>query len=435
METSTSQRVCRVLDPLAHPNRIHNILQPSGDTLHVNIPALRLGFTITQGGSLLESKEFRSMIVDPEQILGTFVGLRNKIVLMPLEGANRLVLIPESTSIGYARKEDHIAVTIRKESIVKVHAVYVDSLLGRLLDNGDLGCKLYLAYLHALTSSCLVDPLTQKTGTEQALTILNSAAVHSFDQLSQAHIDMLVKIANLSPGRRYYPRHERVMQTVDWDDQMSFLSQHGHIVAAAKALLHQAIKAEIFFPESQLSYSGSDKINDKIDEHLLTRDNVRSTTFRVPGFGAEDHDLRVDQRYAARDCDGLSQRATRASVMSTLFSRDDIGLSESALAAGRLWQIMRGVDPIHGPRTAIVAQTLTYDSGLFKDGYNYVIQRLPAIQRWLSSPATSQQHKFSVVMWLSTMASAPKSDMPVLQAIAIFFKSTALAHVTAPDID
>jgi hypothetical protein len=58
-------------------------------------------------------------------------------------------------------------------------------LIGRLMDNGSLHSKLFLAYLHALTSFCLPDPLLQRTGTELALSILRSAAVRSFDRLTR----------------------------------------------------------------------------------------------------------------------------------------------------------------------------------------------------------------------------------------------------------
>lgn len=179
LDSSTSLRISHVLDPLANAARIHCILQPFAgtDTLHINIPTLRLSFTLARHSSLLESKEFRSMAVDASQSLGTLVGLRSKIMLKHLTRDDRIVLIPESNVIAHHRHNSHVAVTVSKYTIHKVHAVHVDPMLGRLLDNGDLTCKLYLAYLHALTSSCLLDPLTNRTGTEQALTILKYAAV------------------------------------------------------------------------------------------------------------------------------------------------------------------------------------------------------------------------------------------------------------------
>ena len=57
----------------------------------------------------------------------------------------------------------------------------------------------FLCLLHAITSHCLPDQLTGLTGTEQALAILDSAAVKSFDQLSEANMELLASIADLTP--------------------------------------------------------------------------------------------------------------------------------------------------------------------------------------------------------------------------------------------
>lgn len=433
VDSLTSRRVFHVLNPLADINRIHSILQPSGDTklLLVSIPTLRLGFKLAQNSALLESKEFRSMVVDADQSLGTLVGLRSRLVLKHLARDDRMVLVPESGVVDYQRKESHISVAVSKESIHKVHALSVDPKLGRLLDNSELGCKLFLTYLHALTSFCLVDPLTRKTGTEQALTILKSAAVRSFDQLAQEHIDMLVKIATLSPGRCYYPAHLRVMQTVRWDENISLLSQHGHFITTVKSLLQQAEQAMIFFPDAQLSFPRLETI----DEHLLRRDNIRSAAFRVSGFGAENHTIQSDQAYISRDRNGASQTASRASAMSRLVFRDGVGRFHPAPAIGSLWQKMCAFDIIHGPQLPVKLSSLKYDASLFQDGYSYVVQRLPALHRCLGTPIASQRHKFSIMMWLSTMASDADADLTMLQTLAMFFKSTAFAEIQSPARD
>ena len=438
VNSSTSRRVSHVLRPLADYIHIHSILQARGDMLIIDIPTIRLGFSLKRGRSLMMSRESRSMAVDEDQALGTLVGLRSKVVLKSLNGDKRLVLIPESTTamISYQREDHHIIVTVPKNSIQKVHTLYVDTQLGRLVDNGDVSCKMYLAYLHAVTSSCLIDPLTQRTGTEQALTILNSAAVRSFDQLSQTNIALLTKIAALSPGRCYYPAHERVMQTVDWNGCLSFLSQHGHFVSAVKALLQQGEQLQICFSGAELQFPRLDAV----DEHLLQRDNIRSATFRVSTFGAEDHTARDDGQYTARDRNLCSQRAARASILSVLIFRSAVELAEPAAPVGSLWKKMSNFDLISGaplderPKVKYDSSLLEGKPDLPKNGQITIMQRLPAFHRWLGSFATSQPNKFSVMMWLSTMVSDSQADMNVLQTIAMFFKSTSLAKVNAPDI-
>lgn len=430
VDSLTSKRISLVLDPLASRTRIHNILQPSGDVkmLLVSIPKLRLTFSLAQGSDSLESNQYRSMVVDADQSLGTLIGLRSKIVLKHSTRDDRMALVPESKAVTYQRAGEHVSVFVAKESIHKVHALRVDPKLGRLLDNSELGCKLFVAYLHALTSFCLVDPLTHRTGTEQALTILSSAAVRSFDQLAQEHIDMLAKIAALSPGRCYYPTHLRVMQTVDWDTKISFLSQHGHFITVVKTLLEQAKQAMTFFPDAKLSFPRLEGP----DEYLLQRDNIRSATFRVSGLGAEDHTTGSDKRYTARDRHHTWERAIRASTISRLIFRDGLGLFQPAPVVGSLWKHMCTFDTIHGANPVVVSSDLKYDASLFKDGYRKVRQQLLVFHRCLATSTAWQEHRFSIMMWLSTIAFDEDADLSILQLVAMFLKSAALAKIHPP---
>lgn len=432
MGTLTSQRISKVLDPLVATARTHNLLQKSGTTktLLISIPALRLSFTLAHHSGLLVSKEYRSMAVDPDQSLGTLVGLRSKIVLKHLASDERMVLVPEAESVEYRQKNAHahVTVVVAKASIHTVHALRVDPQLGRLLDNGELGCKLFLAYLHALTSFCLADPLTHRTGTEQALTILRSAAVRSLDQLSQNQINMLSRVARLSPRRCYYPAYLRVMQTVHWDKSLSFLSQHGHFTTAVNSLLQQAEQMLIFYPGAHLKFPHLES-----DDFLLSRDNVRSATIRVSGYGAEDHSTHYDERYVARDQRLKSQRATRAFNTSRLIFRDGHGRCFPPPAVGSLWQEMRICDTVYGFQVPIEPSSVRYNATLFQDGYLSILQRLPALHRWLGTSVTSRRYRFSIIMWLSTLASDTNANLPVLQVIAMLFKSTALAQIPTPE--
>lgn len=435
IDSSTSQSLSRVFEPLAVHTRIHNILRPSGGpkTLLISIPRLNLTFSLPEGSELLESNEFRSMVVDADQSLGTLVGLRSKLVLKHSTRNERMVLVPESEAVTYRRAKNHVSVAVDQESIHRVHPLRVDPTLGRLLDNGELGCKLFLAYLHALTSFCLVDPLTKKTGTEQSLTILQSAAVRSFDQLSQANIDMLAKIAALSPGRCYYPPHKKVMQTVQWDKSISFLSQHGHFTTAINTVLKQAEQALTFFPDVVLSFPRLDRS----DQHLLQRDNVRSATFRVSGFGAEDHKSHNDRTYKARDRDSASQLATRAFIVSRLIFRDGLKRYHPDLTENGLWNAMRTLHAVSGADSPMELSSLKYDASLLRDGYKDILQCLLPLHRCLAVSADSQRYKFSVTMWLSTIAANPEANLPILQFIAMLIKdpnSARASRANAPQM-
>ena len=125
----------------------------------------------------------------------------------------------------------------------------LDEDLGRITDSGDLESKLLISYLHALTSSCLPDPLTKLTGTEAALQILESAAVRSFELLTERNIDLLVQIANLSTSRSFYPPHKRVMQQVSWNKNLIALSQNPHFRTSVDQIFGHAARMQVFYPD------------------------------------------------------------------------------------------------------------------------------------------------------------------------------------------
>lgn len=118
------------------------------------------------------------------------------------------------------------------------------------MDNGSLQSKLVVCHLHALTSHCLPDELTGRTGTEQALTILRSASLRSFEYLREADVMKLKAIAKLTPGRQFYPKNLQAMETVEWDKQLSFLSQDNAFCLLVKEIFQQAKSTEMFYPEA-----------------------------------------------------------------------------------------------------------------------------------------------------------------------------------------
>lgn len=186
----TSVQITKALAPLVHSSKIEIVLQSNEKSLEVEIPDIQLGFTLQSGESLLRSKEYRLMVVDEDQSAGTLIGLKNKLVLRSLKKANRLLLVPTG-QVSYKLSASHVDVSIERrlaDSVVEIYPFEIDTRLGRLVDNGSLQSNLHVAYLHAITSFALSDPLTKKTGTEQALSILRSAAVRSFEQLSVSKV-------------------------------------------------------------------------------------------------------------------------------------------------------------------------------------------------------------------------------------------------------
>lgn len=430
LKSATASSIYSVLKPLADDDRIHCLFHSLDEKLKVDIPALRLNFRLPKGSSTLHSKEFPSMIVDTDQRLGTLVGFMNKLMLRSGFG-ERLLLLPEST-VTCSKQDGHVSVRVAStDAIRQIHAVHVDDQLGRLVDSGELGCKLYLAYLHALTSFCLPDPLIHTTGTEQALTILDSCAVKSFAQLSQGNIDMLTLLAELSPGRRYYPAHKKVMQSVEWDNRLGFMAQHARLRTAVHVVFDQARDAEIFYPDIGLQYPSLLKC----DDHLRERDSIRSSTFRVPGFGAEDHDLQHDRFYSCRDQGLDSERGIRAALMSGLMTRVGTDTHWPAASLEQLWRELCQIPNVHGPDTPLIGNKYCYAGILTQEKkFAPILARLPTHFRKLGQNQTPQERYFAAI-WLASMSFANDADLMMLQAFAMVCKCGGLTTTTAPSTE
>lgn len=262
-----------------------------------------MGFFVKDGSIRIHSQDFKGMHVDSQQSMETLIGLNSKLLLRQDEGSDRLVLVPEGELVWdkSVQIDHHVFWTVPK-STDKYHAYRLDDLLHKLAGNGSLQSLLYLAYLHAMTAHCLPDPFTRRTGTEEALTLMRSAGVRSAMTLSEKNIWIVVLIHQLSPSRRPNHPERRTMQTVSWSRHLSSLAQHPDFVTTVQELLNRAKGLEKF-------YQGSFPIPklDAVDEDLVDKAAIRSSTFYVTGFGAENYTTKLDSEYVSRGREQYSE--------------------------------------------------------------------------------------------------------------------------------
>jgi len=268
--------------------------------VEINLPRFQMVFFLNDEMQL-ECRQFRDMIVDENQSFGTLTGLRSRLVLRNKGGGDshsRKVLIPYG-KVSYGIDGSHVKVTIytKDDQNVVYHHFDIDTTLWRLSGSGGLSSRLYKIYLHALTSHCLPDSLTGRTGTEEALYDLNSAAVWSFKELECVDLDLLNRIAALTSSRNFYPKHLQKMQTVSWNDLPS-LSQHEDFYRTTKKILEYNSRFT-FFRDEKLPVS---KVkNQKTEPFLVDKAAVRNRAFRTECFSGSNVVLREDRHYISRD--------------------------------------------------------------------------------------------------------------------------------------
>lgn len=281
--------------------------------VRVHLPRLKLDFSVNRG-NYLECKQFPNMVIDHDQKVGTFIGLQNLLVVCDRQRTVRSVIIPHG-KILFENEGKHTKVKIDTTGMerVKYHVYTLNPILGTVVGNGSLTSHLYKVYLHAVTSHCLPDPFTRRTGTEEALLGLRAAATKSFQRVETDSVeaDLFRRISDLTPIREYYPKHLKRMQQVRWIQGLSPLAQHDEFRKAVQEVSEYAELLNIFE-----DVSGSILFRNVGAEDLAHRAAKRNAVFRTEQFGGNLAEDKTDDRiYVARDMvDGSSEEARVAYV-------------------------------------------------------------------------------------------------------------------------
>ncbi|KAG2341478.1 hypothetical protein BDR05DRAFT_1001591 [Suillus weaverae] len=275
----------------------------SGNThlLKVDLPRYGLEFFIDEDREL-QSRNMRNMVIDDIQSTGTMLGLVNQLIMRPksqIMGEHpRIVIIPDGR-ISYAVNKHHVRVTIATEGArVAYHLYRVDTDLRCLTGLVGLTNKLYQALLHAVTSGCLPDPLTGRTGTEEALHLMHSAACRSFMKLRPRDTNLLCEISSLSTTRVWYPTHLQKMQKVSWSC-LAPLAQHHGFYPAAKSIMDYGMRLSTFSEGSQDLHLTFDL--PPFTDHLLERASIRASAVYPDQFSLPLLPGNTDVIYASRD--------------------------------------------------------------------------------------------------------------------------------------
>jgi len=307
IRSTTWKMVSSRLEPLEIPRNLVITLTSGSDTSEVNVELPRYGLTffINSHGEL-ESRNLRDMVYDDTQSMGTMVGLVNRLVLRPkLNTADeqRCVLIPEG-DVSFSRHGHHVRVLVdihdSRHQRMNYQTYVIDTDMGCLTGNVSLANKLYRAYLHALSSNpCSVDPLTKRTGTEEALSILQSAACQSFTKIDHRDARLLRSIASLTTKREWYPPHLQHMQRVHWAS-LPVASQHHGLYLSCASIVEIFQSLQPFLHDDHNSSSPVVDFPTR-EEHLLHRASLRAAALCPPEFREPLPGGNHDTTYNARD--------------------------------------------------------------------------------------------------------------------------------------
>ncbi|KAK6003188.1 hypothetical protein QM012_001033 [Aureobasidium pullulans] len=263
-----SNQVMSILKVLDTATNCHIILDSRCPyQLEHELRRYNLHFAVTSDGEL-RSLEFNA-IADPDQNIGTMVGLHNKLVLRNKSQSVGTIL----TSVSESK--------MRQAQNVTTLCTRWIAIFRKLRGAQDSLALLYQAYLHALTSFCLPDPFTGNAGIEQDIEILKGASLFTSSPLNKQEVKLLENIAALTPHREFYPQHLKVMQSVTWNTDLPANSQHDDFILAVQAIVEHRQKCErAHGQKSQCSMNRGDKF-------LLDRARTRNISVTRTGLIAD----------------------------------------------------------------------------------------------------------------------------------------------------
>ncbi|KAG2069011.1 hypothetical protein BDR04DRAFT_722981 [Suillus decipiens] len=347
IRSNTWNMISKKMRPLEDAHRIvvtWNKASGNAPLLKVDLPRYGLEFFVNEDGEL-QSRNMRNMVVDETQSTGTMLGLVNQLIMRPKSQITdehpRTVIIPDGR-ISYAVDTHHVRVTITAEGArVAYHLYKVDTDLRCLTGRVGLTNKLYQALLHAVTSGCLPDPLTGRTGTEEALHLMHSAACRSFMKLRPRDTDLLRELSSLSTMRIWYPTGLQKMQKVSWSC-LAPLAQHHGFHPAAKSIMDYGMQLSTFS-------EGSSDLPLTFDlpsftDHLLERASIRASAVYPDQFALPLLLGDIDVNYSSRDVPdrNAEERAFHTAFMAHQWP-SRLPVQQNILGLLTLWKNVQGI--------------------------------------------------------------------------------------------
>ncbi|KAL9104009.1 MAG: hypothetical protein Q9163_000987 [Psora crenata] len=334
----TYQRIARIFDRFESRGRL-TVFQPAKSNLSIEMRRLELSYIVNAKG-LLECKQLQSE-VDPNQDAGTWYGLNSKLVLRDTINQRKRSIIVPMGSVTYVRNRHHVAVEVSNEGTYG--RFIINDVLGRLDCPAEPRLLYLKAHLHACTSFVIPDPLTGRTGTEEALHCLKSGYCQPWRPLNSWCLDSLISIAKLSPARQYYPKDMKVMQQVFWDPQLTTTIQNDafrHTVDAIRK------KSEI---SSSFALKDIEHPSLKLPDyssHLSHRSCSRRLLYQRPSLDLSELQASGDLPYNGRECGTDDQARLNVFESSFLIRKRPSQLHTPSDLAGllRKWSVIGGYD-------------------------------------------------------------------------------------------
>lgn len=321
--SETAQTVAKLFNHFEQPEFI-KVHLPTRRKLSVDLSRFELSFHVNKDRRLEETKLGKEF--DPNQDAGTLHGLLSKLVLRDIaDPRRRTVIVPLGISV-YRLCSPHVEVSIIP-SRANAYAKYeIDDVLGRLTCPPEPTLLYTKAHLHALTSFPIPDSLTGRTGTEEAIHILQSGMSQPWAPLGRNPVSELDAIAKLSPRREFYPEDKRCLQKIEWSPNLPVFVQHERLETLARDVLRKSYRLQPF------SEGSLDVQNMELASHLRQRAAVRRSVYDPSSIHPPDRDASVKHASNGKAPNGklqVTQHAPAQSTRDKIYASRDQGVDST----------------------------------------------------------------------------------------------------------
>jgi hypothetical protein len=409
-----SKQVADLFRHFEDPRKI-TIFQPVNPKgkLSVELRHLELSFFVNSKG-LLECRELNEEI-DPNQDAGTFYGLESKIVLRDVANSKRRSVIIPCGASSSTRRGMHV--TIRAAGSTDYAKFGIDDVLGRLSCPPEPRLLYAKAQFHAYTSFVIPDPLTDRTGTEEALHMLQSGYCQPWEPLGEAAISTLKTIADLSPKRQYYPEHKQALQTVSWNKRLTVIVQHDAYESLVQKILNKSAYLQVF---AQNSVDNVD-LSSYFPSHLRKRGLMQRRTYER-SVGDTTRDEASDRMYKSRGQQANSIQARRVYQIASLFRMKPFQIHTHRELSAILqdWQLIGGFHGVRQVETASLSDLIDRNVG----------------EQWGSLVNVCRQsdldEPYSLMFRLSLISLNTQTDLDTIKILAAFASLPTLKSTLPP---
>ncbi|KAI4942649.1 hypothetical protein J4E91_009818 [Alternaria rosae] len=399
--------ITRIFTHFEFPSQIL-VFASAGGRISVELKRMELSFHINQEG-LLHSLRLGA-IISPYQDAGTWYGLMNKIVVQSVANRRQKSILIPWGGIRVSKDGPHVFVDIEMGQGVYLKYA-INDVLGRI-DCAPEPRLLYMkALLHAYTSHAIADPLTRRTGKEEALYLLQTGAYQPWNPLLRDEISTLNCIAELSPKRGYYPPDARCMETVLWRPECTVHMQDDRYANAVAKILQTSSDLSQFYLDRNIQEM------DKLDPgkvHLAARAVARSVDRETKKDG------RWDTIYSARDARKASRDRLDVLEVSKLLLdwKSTYSLDTKLVTLLHDAPVVGGYDKYY--RKCLLTDHLAVD---IKTEWGALAQK---------SLQCSVDDRFGLMFLLGTIAFSSNADLNLLRVLISFAMIPDIRAIPAP---